>query len=249
MLQRYFMRISYKGTNYSGWQIQPNAISVQEVIQINLSKLNRKKEVKIMGCGRTDAGVHAVNYFAHMDFPIIDDTEKFLFKLNHMLPHDIAIHGLRAMPEKAHTRFDAISREYKYYFHFDKDPFLEDRSVRLSDKINKDVMERGAKMLLNYSDFESFSRVNTDVKNFICKLSHAGWESNGNQLVFTIKANRFLRNMVRAIVGTLVYLGEGKITLTEFEAIINAKDRTKAGKSAPAKGLILTEIAYPYEVP
>lgn len=249
MIKRYFLRLSYLGSSYSGWQIQPNAITVQEVLQENLTKLNRNVSVKIMGCGRTDAGVHAKNFYTHMDFPEILDIAHFLFKLNHMLPHDIAVHAVGEVAANSHTRYDATLRTYKYYFHFNKNPFLEDRSVLINPLINIDLMKKACEILQNYRDFEAFSRVKTDVTNFICDLTTAEFNKEGSRLVFTISANRFLRNMVRAIVGTLTALGEGKIDLVEFENIIKSKDRTKAGKSAPAKGLFLTEIKYPYLVP
>ena len=249
MNKRYFLRLSYLGTNYSGWQIQPNAVSVQEVLQNNLSKLNSNFSVKIMGCGRTDAGVHAQDFFAHMDFPEIGDINHFLFKLNHMLPNDIAVHGIAEMAEKSHSRFDAVLRTYHYYFHFQKNPFIENRSVLIQSSLDIELMQKGANLLLEHDDFEAFSRVRTDVKNFNCELSVAEWSMKGSQLVFTISSNRFLRNMVRAIVGTLIQLGENKIDLAEFEQIIKSKDRTKAGKSAHAKGLFLSEIKYPYATP
>ncbi|MFK8038942.1 MAG: tRNA pseudouridine(38-40) synthase TruA [Crocinitomicaceae bacterium] len=249
MLHRYFLRISYQGTNYSGWQIQPNAISVQEVIQNTLTKLNGNEQVKVMGCGRTDAGVHAIDFLLHLDFPEIEDQSHFIYKMNHMLPNDIAVHDIARMPEKAHTRFDAVRRTYKYYFHFKKNPFLSDRSLLISDSIDIEKMKEGGEELKLHSDFEAFSRVKTAVNNFICDLSDVNWEREKDQLIFTISANRFLRNMVRAIVGTLIELGEGKISLEEFKEIIASKNRNNAGKSAPAKGLFLVEVEYPYQVP
>lgn len=249
MWTRYFFRISYKGTNYSGWQVQPNAISVQGVLQDCLTKLNKNIPVKIMGCGRTDAGVHAQNFLMHTDLEAPIDVSHMIYKLNHMLPHDISVHAISEMPDKAHTRFDARKRTYVYYFHFEKDPFLEDRSLLIDKSMNIDKMKEGANLLLTYNDFEAFSRVRTEVNNFICDLSEAKFEMNHNQLVFSISANRFLRNMVRAIVGTLLEVGQEKITLEDFKAIINSKDRNKAGKSAPAKGLFLKKIEYPYKIP
>lgn len=249
MHKRYFFRISYKGTNYSGWQVQPNAISVQGVLQNSLTKLNKDTPIKIMGCGRTDAGVHAINFLMHADLEEIIDVPHVIYKLNHMLPHDISVHAIAEMANKAHTRFDARKRTYDYYFHFEKDPFLEDRSLLINKTINLDKMKLGAELLLTYSDFEAFSRVRTEVNNFICDLTEAKFEMVNNQLVFSISANRFLRNMVRAIVGTLIEVGQEKITLKEFKSIIDSKDRNKAGKSAPAKGLFLKKVEYPYSIP
>ena len=248
-MNRYFLRISFKGTDYSGWQIQPNAISVQEVLQNNLSKLNKNTEVKIMGCGRTDAGVHATDFIFHMDFPEIEDTAGFIYKLNHMLPNDIVVHGIQVMNDKAHSRFDAIERTYKYYFHFEKDPFLNDRSLLVNSSINIQKMKDCADILMKHKDFESFSRVKTAVNNFICDIKAVKLEKIDHQLVFTISANRFLRNMVRAIVGTLLKAGENQMTTEEFEEVILSKNRSEAGKSAPAKGLFLVDVKYPYEIP
>lgn len=247
--KRYFIRLSYLGTNYSGWQIQPNAISVQEVLQNNLSKLNGNKPVSVMGCGRTDAGVHAKNFIAHFDFSPITDLDHFIYKLNHMLPHDIAIHGVCEMADKAHARYDATQRTYQYLFHFSKNPFYNTQSVLIASEINFSLMDEGAKILLEYEDFEAFSRVNTNVNNFLCQVNLAQFEKIDDQLIFTISANRFLRNMVRAIVGTLLDLGNEKINLDDFRAIIDSKTRSEAGKSAPAKGLVLEKIEYPYQVP
>ncbi len=248
MDKRYFLRITFNGTNYSGWQIQPNAITVQEVLQSNLSKLNKNLPVKIMGCGRTDAGVHAINYIFHMDFPRIENISHFKFKLNHMLPKDIAIHAINEMTENSHSRFDATERTYKYYFHFSKRPFLTDRSLQIKDSINIKKMQEATEILKEYQDFEAFSRVQTEVNNFKCNLVNAGFNMEGDQLVFTITANRFLRNMVRAIVGTLIEVGEEQCSLQTFRNIIESKKRMQAGKSAPAKGLFLVNVKYPYEV-
>lgn len=248
MTNRYFVRLSYLGTDYSGWQIQPNAITVQQILQSNLTKLNKNEPVKIMGCGRTDAGVHAKNFYMHMDFPKIEDIEHFIYKLNHMLPHSIAVHAVAEMKATAHARFSAIERTYQYFFHTKKDPFYEDRSLLISASVNTEKMKAGAAVLLNHSNFEAFSRVRTEVSNFICHLTEASFHWQNDQLIFTISANRFLRNMVRAIVGTLLELGEGKISLQEFENIIISRDRNKAGKSAPAKALFLNSIKYPFAV-
>jgi len=202
-----------------------------------------------MGCGRTDAGVHAKNFIAHMDFLHINDLNYFVYKLNHMLPHDIAVHNILEMGDKAHARYDATQRTYQYSFHFTKNPFLNTKSVLVDDKIDVGAMNHGAKMLLEYNDFEAFSRVNTSVNNFLCDLKHARFEHMEDQLFFTVSANRFLRNMVRAMVGTLLDLGNGRISLSDFRAIIESKNRSEAGKSAPAKGLMLSKIEYPYQVP
>ena len=248
MLKRYFVKLSYKGTHYSGWQIQPNAHTIQAELQNNLTKLNGGNQIKIMGCGRTDAGVHSRNFFMHMDFPEIDDVQHLVFKLNHMLPKDIVIHGIYEMEEKAHTRFDAIERTYHYKVLLSKDPFMAEVAYHHFIKLDFDKMNEAAKLLLDYKDFESFSRVRTEVKTFLCDVRVAKWVKSENSYVFIISANRFLRNMVRAIVGTLIDVGEGKMTVDDFEEIIKLKDRTKAGKSASAHGLSLIEVLYPYKI-
>ncbi|MFD1552112.1 tRNA pseudouridine(38-40) synthase TruA [Putridiphycobacter roseus] len=246
MKKRYFVELSYLGKNYSGWQIQPNAHTIQQELQDNLTKLNRNNPIKIIGCGRTDAGVHAQHYYMHMDYPEILDIRHFIFKLNHMLPKAIVILDVFEVHEKAHTRYNATDRTYKYYLHHFKNPFIKDTSWYCYETLDIQLMNEAASTLLNHRDFEAFSKVSTNVNNFICTVRQAQWEQIGEQMVFTISANRFLRNMVRAIVGTLIEVGAKRMTLDEFEAVILSKDRDCAGKSAPANGLTLMEVKYPF---
>ncbi len=249
MLQRYFIELSFKGTAYHGWQVQPNAIGIQQVVEDNLALLIKEK-VSITGAGRTDTGVHASYFAAHFDIAarLIEPLTETVRKLNHMLPDDIAVLSIYPVGAKHHSRFSAISRTYKYYISNRKNPFKQETSLHISNKLDKDAMNQAACELLNYKDFSSFCRTNTNVKTHICKIIHAGWEEKDDMLIFTIKADRFLRNMVRAIVGTILKTGYGKMNTEEFTRIIEAKDRRKAGTSAPSQGLFLTEIEYPEEI-
>ncbi len=248
MLKRYFVKLSYDGTNYSGWQIQPNAHTVQAELQNNLTKLNGGEPIKIMGCGRTDSGVHARNFYMHMDYSPIEDIDHFIFKLNHMLPEDIVIHDIYEVSPKSHSRFDAIERTYKYNINTEKSPFERYHSYHFYEKLNIEKMNEAAAILLKHEDFEAFSKVKTAVNTFNCDIQKAVWVKNDQGLEFTIKANRFLRNMVRAVVGTLLEVGTGRITIAEFEEIILSKSRAKAGKSVPARGLCLTDVKYPFNL-
>ncbi len=246
---RYFIFISYKGTSYHGWQIQPNSVTVQKLLDEALTTI-LSENISTTGAGRTDTGVHAMAFCAHFDSASSDlDTRKnLIYKLNRYLPKDISVTSMRKVKPDANARFSALSRTYKYFISRAKDPFTEDSSWYLHGKINIEAMNEAAKLLPKHSDFTSFSRLHTNVKTNICKIYHAFWELNGCQLIFTIRADRFLRNMVRAIVGTMIQIGNGKMELKEFEEIIYTKDRGKAGKSAPAKGLFLMEIEYPDEI-
>ncbi|MDC8006140.1 tRNA pseudouridine(38-40) synthase TruA [Aureisphaera galaxeae] len=244
---RYFIELSYNGKNYHGWQIQPDAVSVQEVLEKAISTLLRS-EIKITGAGRTDTGVHAKQIFAHFDAEGIEDLNHFRFRLNAFLPKDIAIHRIFRVKEEAHARFHATEREYKYYLALQKDPFWEGFAYFVHQKPDVDLMNEAAQVLLDYRDFQCFSRSKTDVKTYHCDIIMASWESNEDQLIFTIRADRFLRNMVRAIVGTLLEVGYGKMTLEEFHEVIQSKDRGKAGASAPATGLYLTQVVYPEDI-
>lgn len=244
MKQRYFMRLSYKGTNYHGWQCQPNAITVQEVIEEALSKILRQR-IAVVGSGRTDTGVHARNYILHFDALPPVDGPSLTLKLNSFLPRDIAVHQIWPVDRELHARFSALSRTYRYYITTQKDPFLIDTAYRLHRTLDVEKMNRAAACLFDYEDFTSFSRSNTDVKTNNCTIMHAQWHKEGPMLIFTITANRFLRNMVRAIVGTLLMVGQNKLDIDGFRKIIEQKDRTKAGASAPAHGLFLEEISYP----
>lgn len=241
---RYFIQLSYDGTNYHGWQIQQNARSVQEEVEKSLSVIAREK-VEVVGAGRTDTGVHAAFYMAHFDCNhtgMADET--IVFKLNCLLPFDIAVQKIFAVKQEAHARFDATYREYKYYLSGSKDPFTHSYSEKESRKLNLEKMNEAAKTLFEVRDFTSFSKLGSDVKTNNCAVTKAFWERKGDQLVFTIRADRFLRNMVRAIVGTLLEVGLEKITLAEFKAVIDQKDRSSAGASVAAKGLFLVDIGY-----
>ncbi|MFA9190210.1 tRNA pseudouridine(38-40) synthase TruA [Flavobacterium sp. FZUC8N2.13] len=247
---RYFIKLAYNGTAYHGWQIQPNATSVQETLNKAFSVL-LNSEIYLMGAGRTDTGVHAKEMYAHFDFENPFDIPKLVHKLNSFLPKDIVIYQIFPVDSQAHTRFDATKRTYEYHIHLFKDAFLQEQSWHFTQNLDVDLMNEAAKLLLNHTDFQSFSKVNTDVNTFDCTIFEAYWTQDGatkegNKLIFTISANRFLRNMVRSIVGTLVNIGLHKITLADFNAIIESKSRNKAGFSVPAHGLYLTKIEYPY---
>ncbi|PTX59426.1 tRNA pseudouridine38-40 synthase [Kordia periserrulae] len=243
---RYFIELSYNGENYHGWQNQPNAISVQEVIEKALSTLLRTETV-IVGAGRTDAGVHAKQMYAHFDTEVVFDASELTFKLNSFLPKDVAIQGIYAVHKEAHARFDATSRTYEYWIVTEKNPFHNQSAHLVFKPLNVELMNLAANELFNHEDFKCFSKAHTDVKTYICDIQKAIWEQKGELLIFTIQANRFLRNMVRAIVGTLLDVGLGKITLEEFKQIIISRDRNQAGTSVPGKALYLTAVTYPPE--
>lgn len=242
---RYFIQFAYNGTAYHGWQVQPSAISVQEVLTKALNTLFRSS-FEIVGAGRTDAGVHAKLMYAHFDTEVAFDTTKMVQKLNSFLPEDITVFQFFKVQEDAHARFDATSRSYEYHIHTFKNSFLKDLSFYHFRALDVDKMNEAAKILLEYEDFECFSKTHTDVFTFNCTITQAYWEQKGNQLIFHISANRFLRNMVRAIVGTLLNVGLGKIEVATVRKIIESKDRGKAGFSVPAHGLYLTQVIYPY---
>lgn len=243
-LQRYFLELSYDGTDFFGWQKQPTAISVQEVIESQLSKLHSNTPVSVVGCGRTDTGVHAHHYILHVDIPAVADLDKFQFKLNRMLPESIAIHDVYPVSEEWHARFSATSRTYRYFIHEEKDPFQARGSLYYPQKLNLEAMNEAAKLLLGTQDFTSLSKLHTDVKTNICTVTTAQWQRDGNRLYFEIAADRFLRNMVRATVGTLLEVGLGKIQPSEINTILEAKDRGAAATSVPPQGLFLWKIEY-----
>ena len=248
MKQRYFIEISYKGKNYHGWQVQPHAISVQEVLNDCLTKL-LKQEVHVVGAGRTDTGVHAKQLFAHFDLvKKVKDVSQFLSRLNSFLPKDIAAKSLLEVGEEAHARFDANARTYEYHVVQQKNPFEEDSAYLVYKPLNIEVMNQAAKRLFKFQDFTSFSKSDTQTKTNNCKIMQAYWEKREGLLVFTIQADRFLRNMVRAIVGTLLEVGLGKMTEEEFVKVIESKDRSQAGTSVPAHALYLREVSYPKDI-
>ncbi|MBP4139914.1 tRNA pseudouridine(38-40) synthase TruA [Flavobacterium geliluteum] len=242
---RYFIRFAYNGTHYHGWQFQPNAASVQETLNKALSILLHAP-VNAMGAGRTDTGVHAQEMYAHFDFETSIDIPNLIHKLNSYLPKDIAIFDIIPVHDEAHCRFDATKRTYEYHINTVKNPFLAELSWYFNRNLDVDLMNQAARILMEHTNFQCFSKVNTDVNTFDCTIFEAYWEIKNNNLVFMISANRFLRNMVRAIVGTLINIGLHKITLTDFENIIISKSREKAGFSVPAHGLYLTKIDYDY---
>lgn len=247
-VKRYFIELSYNGGAYHGWQRQPNAISVQQVLEESLSKLLREN-ISILGAGRTDTGVHARQMFAHFDLAtVIKDPKELILLLNGFLPNDIAVKEIHRVISSAHARFDASDRSYEYHIATVKDPFYAAFHHYLKNKPDIDLMNQATKILLTYEDFQCFSRSNTDVKTFLCKIKTAEWRQEGTSLVFYIRANRFLRNMVRAIVGTLLEIGFKKRAVEDMESTIKSRDRRQAGFSAPAKGLYLTEIQYPQDL-
>jgi tRNA pseudouridine38-40 synthase len=261
---RYFIKLAFNGTNYHGWQYQPNAASVQETLNKALSVVlnsgssdnKQARQIDIMGAGRTDTGVHAKEMFAHFDFENPISVSSLVYKLNSFLPKDIVIYDIFPVKDDAHARFDAKKRTYEYHVNTFKDVFSQDKSWHFHQELDLDLMNKASRMLFDHTDFQCFSKVNTDVNTFDCTIFEAYWtrgtaeqgtdKRENDKLIFTISANRFLRNMVRAIVGTLVNVGLHKITLEDFNEIIKSKNREKAGFSVPAHGLYLTKIEYNY---
>ncbi len=242
---RYFLELSYNGSNYCGWQRQPGAASVQQTLDDALS-LFLRENIEVTGAGRTDTGVHAAYYVAHFDAEAaLPDRRDFVYHLNSMLPGDIALMDITPVADDAHARYDAEEREYTYYILPYKDPFRRDTSWQYFVPLDLDAMNAAAEQLMHYDDFTSFAKLNSNNKTNICRVMSAGWRQDPDgELVFTIRADRFLRNMVRAIVGTLVDVGRGKITPDRFREIIEARDLSLSSGGAPAQGLFLTDIKY-----
>ena len=240
---RYFFEISYNGSHYHGWQNQANAIGVQQIVEDALSKLMRDK-IEIVGSGRTDAGVHCAQQFFHADFKNELETEDLIHRLNSFLPKDIAIHSIIRVKDSAHARYDARQRSYEYHITTKKDPLSIGYAYYFFKPLDMELMNRAAKLLIGEHDFTSFSKVKTDVNHFVCDIKKAKWLKKDDLLIFEISANRFLRGMVRAVVGTLLDVGTEKISVHDFQEIIKGKDRKKAGMNVPAEGLFLTEVKY-----
>lgn len=247
-MNRYFIYLGYNGKNYCGWQFQPNGVTVQQTLEEALATYLRK-EVPVTGAGRTDAGVHARLMVAHFDWEEpVADTCFLADKLNRILPKDITIYRVVPVKPDAHARFDAISRTYKYYLTEKKDPFNYEWVCRIHGKLDFEAMNAVCPALYEYNDFTSFSKLHTDVKTNNCRISHAGWEKEGDLWIFTITADRFLRNMVRAIVGTLLEVGRGKLSPEGFRSVIEKKDRGEAGTSVPGHALFLENIVYSNDI-
>ena len=245
---RYFIYFSYDGAAYHGWQVQPNAVTVQQVLEEALAKLVRQP-VPLVGAGRTDAGVNAACMVAHGDFPAEVDCAQLVYKLNKILPPDIAVSDVRRVKDDAHARFDALSRRYNYRVVTAKSPFVRRYACRVMPGLDFEAMNRAAELLYEYKDFTSFSKLHTDVKTNNCKVTHAVWRRVGeHEWVFEIEADRFLRNMVRAIVGTLLLVGRGKMDIDGFRAVIENKARGEAGDSAPGEALFLVNVEYPNDI-
>ena len=243
-MNRYFVFLSYDGTLYHGWQVQPNGHSVQAELQRALSVLLRQP-IEVVGAGRTDAGVHAAMMVAHFDTDVTFDTAQLAYRLNRILPRDIAIDKVTPVSQDMHARFSALSRTYYYYIHTQKSPFVRSFSCPIHYQLDFDLMNEAGRILTTYDDFAAFCKSHTDVKTTLCHVTEARWEQVGEgRYRFVITANRFLRNMVRAVVGTLIDVGRGRISLDDFRCIIEGKSRTAAGESMPACALFLQKIEY-----
>jgi tRNA pseudouridine38-40 synthase len=244
---RYFINISYLGTRYHGWQKQPNANTVQAEVDKALSVITGNSTIETTGCGRTDTGVHSTNFYLHVDIKEIKySLDNLKFKMNRILPNDIAVLRVYEVDPEAHARFDAVYRKYEYRVHHQKNAFINDSSTFLHKIPDYAKMNEAAKTLLHHTDFACFCKSNAGSSTTICKIEEAEWRESKTGWTFHIGADRFLRNMVRAIVGTLLEVGYGKMSLQEFIAVIESGDRTEAGESVPAHGLFLTQVKYPY---
>lgn len=251
-MARFFLTLSYNGSQFNGWQIQDNTPNtVQQVLEEKLSMILKEK-IELLGCGRTDAGVNAKNFVAHFDShcpDLIENKNHWIYKFNTVLPSSIAVHNIQKVKDDAHARFNATQRVYYYYLSKQKNPFRDQFSWYVYGDLDFDLMNKAAQILLEYEDFTSFSKLHTQNKTNNCKITQAVWHKSGEQeWRFSIKADRFLRGMVRAIVGTLVMVGKNKITISDFRKIIEAKDRAVAGNNAPANALFLVGIKYPKEI-
>lgn len=242
-MSRYFLEVFYKGANYSGFQVQENANTVQAEIE-KAFEILQKEKVVLTASSRTDAGVHALQNFFHFDYEAMVHPQ-FVYKMNAILPEDIVIKKLLPVRAEAHARFGAVSREYKYFIYRQKDPFLKDRAFYFPFKIDEEKLQQAAAVIKEYEDFTSFSKRNTQVKTFICRVLESEWIWEDGCLVYHVKANRFLRGMVRALTATMLRVGRGKMTIDEFHGVIRAKDCTKASFSVPAHGLFLVAVDYP----
>lgn len=243
---RLFIHFQYDGTNYHGWQIQPNGNTVQEELQKALSVILRQP-IEVVGAGRTDTGVHACHMVAHFEtvLPLVGELEGVSYKLNRLLPRDISVLRIEPVADDMHARFSATSRRYHYYISTRKDPFARQYSWQIHWQLDFDKMNEAAKMLIGEKDFASFCKVGSDVKTTMCNLTHAQWvKDSETNWHFEISANRFLRNMVRAVVGTLIEVGRGRMTLEQFQSVLSQKSRSAAGESVPANGLFLEEVSY-----
>ena len=244
-MNRYFTEIAFLGTDFFGWQTQPNETNIQDTVTDSLQQILQIPDLKIVGCGRTDTGVHASQFYFHFDCDVLlKDIKKLVYKLNRMLPVSIAVKRILEVDENLHARFDAVSRTYQYHMNHNKDPFLTLISWQHSRNLNVEKMNQAASLLLQYSDFSAFSKTGGDNRTSLCKINQAHWQKNGDRLLFTITADRFLRNMVRAIVGTLIEVGLGNLEIEGFKKIIESGIRSQAGTSVPAKGLFLTAVNY-----
>lgn len=244
---RYFFEIAYHGKNYAGWQSQKNAVGVQSVVANALSKLLRI-QADVVGSGRTDTGVHCEQQFFHIDLEKTLTIPAFLNRLNAFLPKDIFIRSIRLVKEDAHARYSATGRSYDYRITLQKNPFLEGLALHYFKPLDVQTMNQASALLVGMQDFTSFSKVKTDVNHFLCDIKSAAWREKGDMLVFQVSANRFLRGMVRAMVGTLLEVGSHKITVSDFEDILKSKDRKKAGMNAEPYGLYLTQVKYPSSI-
>ncbi|MDP6908265.1 MAG: tRNA pseudouridine(38-40) synthase TruA [Flavobacteriales bacterium] len=245
---RYFLKLAYNGTGFHGWQMQKNAHSIQQEISDNLSTI-LSAETPVMGCGRTDAGVHAKEFYAHFDANSLNQSaEKLIYRLNSMTHKNIVIHDLLKVKDDAHARFDATKRSYEYLITTQKNPFILDLAYRYNQHLNLDRMNEACEILIGEKDFGCFCKVHSDNKTNICHVTEANWTKEKNTIQFSISANRFLRNMVRAIVGTMLDIGQDNTSIEDLSSILASGKRTEAGRSVPAHGLSLTKVEYPTEI-